>query len=271
MERVDNTMNFEDNAKLQKIEYGAYYRTNRTGEIIIPIENTDYHDKIYVISVFNNYFKDDGIKIENRVNADEYVSITSLQELQLVNLKNLIIDKDNKIIRLSPKEWNKIKYAIWEYQLEQLKRIYIENDENIRFSSWINRKYRISYLVKQNHRINIDNNGKLIILNKNIYWAEMGHNIGSELRKLRPVIIWKHCGDLGYIVIPITSSNKISKFRVPLTCLAGKYAVLEHMKYISFKRIKSPLISNMNGKEVKVSIEETEKIKEKLRDFLNLY
>ncbi len=55
--------------------------------------------------------------------------------------------------------------------------------------------------------LNVDN--EIIVKNKCVYWVELGHKIGSELRKERPAIIWKKFKDENrYFIIPITSSNK---------------------------------------------------------------
>ena len=42
-----------------------------------------------------------------------------------------------------------------------------------------------------------------------IYWVDLGYNIGSELRKLRPAILWRSASNKKmWTAIPLTSKHK---------------------------------------------------------------
>ncbi|MEE1315023.1 MAG: type II toxin-antitoxin system PemK/MazF family toxin [Faecalimonas sp.] len=84
-----------------------------------------------------------------------------------------------------------------------------------------------------------------------VYWANLGVNVGSELNKNRPVLIWKkRCSDKNeanhsFIVIPITSKQKSRKYymNVPID-INGKvcYLRIEDMRRINIRRISRPIL-----------------------------
>jgi len=86
-----------------------------------------------------------------------------------------------------------------------------------------------------------------------IYWASLGVNVGSELNKNRPVLIWKkHCNgaeekNYSYIVIPITSKEKKKQYymNVPLNINGRQsYLRIEDMRRINIKRITRPILDD---------------------------
>ena len=97
---------------------------------------------------------------------------------------------------------------------------------------------------------------KTDIYENGIYWASLGVNIGSELNKNRPVLIWKkRCSgnneeNFSYIVIPITSKEKNKRYymNVPID-INGKtsYLRIEDMHRINIKRISRPILDSSNA------------------------
>ena len=91
---------------------------------------------------------------------------------------------------------------------------------------------------------------KTTVYENGIYWVSMGVNVGSELNKNRPALIWKkRCAgtdesNYSYIIIPITSKGKNGKyyFNIPID-INGRpcYLRLEDMRRISIKRISRPI------------------------------
>lgn len=104
------------------------------------------------------------------------------------------------------------------------------------FLSWKYQKFLLNF-QPYSHKTTVYENG--------IYWASLGVNVGSELNKNRPVLIWKkRCNgadekDYSYIVIPITSKEKRKQYymNVPLN-INGKqsYLRIEDMRRINIKQ-----------------------------------
>ena len=64
----------------------------------------------------------------------------------------------------------------------------LNNDEGFRYLKWCKDKFLLN--LKDIDAENLKQN--------RIYWVNMGVNIGSELRKLRPVILWRATADKKY-------------------------------------------------------------------------
>jgi mRNA-degrading endonuclease toxin of MazEF toxin-antitoxin module len=115
------------------------------------------------------------------------------------------------------------------------------------FLSWKRQKLLLNYQTYQK---------KTDIYENGIYWASLGVNIGSELNKNRPVLIWKkRCSgnneeNFSYIVIPITSKEKNKRYymNVPID-INGKtsYLRIEDMHRINIKRISRPILDSSNA------------------------
>lgn len=80
-----------------------------------------------------------------------------------------------------------------------------------------------------------------------ICWVDFGQNIGSELRKLRPAILWRSSADKKmWTVIPLSSKcfNDKYYFHCDITGLSCSTAKLESMSNFSYKRIREPFFHN---------------------------
>ncbi len=80
-----------------------------------------------------------------------------------------------------------------------------------------------------------------------ICWVNFGQNIGSELRKLRPAILWRCSADKKmWTVIPLSSKcyNDKYYFHCDITNLPCSTAKLESMTNFSYKRIREPFFHN---------------------------
>lgn len=78
------------------------------------------------------------------------------------------------------------------------------------------------------------------------YNFNMGVNIGSELRKLRPVILWISTGDKKtWTMIPLTTKKRNDNyyFHYNLECLTEVSAKMENIMNYSYKRILAPYFS----------------------------
>lgn len=80
-----------------------------------------------------------------------------------------------------------------------------------------------------------------------ICWVNFGQNVGSELRKLRPAILWRSSSDKKmWTVIPLSSKCYEDKyyFHCDITALPYSTAKLESMTNFSYKRIREPFFYN---------------------------
>ena len=108
-----------------------------------------------------------------------------------------------------------------------------------------------------------------------IYYIETGENIGTELHKMRPAVIFKRCisnnpNDTSYIVLPITSKVTSSKypFNTPIL-VNGKinYVRINDIKRISIKRLIGPLYESGTNNICRLSKEEIEKLNEDFKNY----
>lgn len=112
------------------------------------------------------------------------------------------------------------------------------------FISWKHQKFLLNFQPYKRHTTVYENG---------IYWASLGVNVGSELNKNRPVLIWKkRCNgadekDYSYIVIPITSKKKRKHYymNVPIDINGSQsYLRIEDMRRINIKRITRPILTS---------------------------
>lgn len=105
---------------------------------------------------------------------------------------------------------------------------------------------------------NLSNKIKLELINKNnddttslkvgaIYWVDLGYNIGSELRKLRPAILWRSASNKKmWTAIPLTSKHKDDNYYFHYDLIDEKSgpARLENLINISSNIIREPYYIN---------------------------
>jgi mRNA interferase MazF len=101
------------------------------------------------------------------------------------------------------------------------------------FASWNNRKIDIN-----------DNGTNKYYHPRDIWWCSLGLNIGFEQdgkdqEFQRPVLILKGISDKTCLIIPLTTSLHVHKYRYPLGEVTGKKstAILSQMRVIDTKRL----------------------------------
>ena len=80
-----------------------------------------------------------------------------------------------------------------------------------------------------------------------ICWVDFGQSVGSELRKLRPAILWRSSSDKKmWTVIPLSSKcyNDKYYFHYDMSNLPRSTAKLESMANFSYTRIREPFFYN---------------------------
>lgn len=116
---------------------------------------------------------------------------------------------------------------------------------------------------------------KTTVYENGIYWVSLGVNVGSELNKNRPALIWKkRCNgknesDFSYIIIPITSKEKSKKYymNVPISINGRQcYLRIEDMRRINVRRISRPITDSQNN-IIFIETEKREEIIEAIQRF----
>lgn len=99
--------------------------------------------------------------------------------MQLIYIKG-------KFLKLNNKDFYCVLKLLKESLIQKLsKEIDYKNIEKIKYLKWCYDKLLLN-----------DNNSKTSILKPgSICWVDFGQNVGSELRKLRPAILWRSSAD----------------------------------------------------------------------------
>ena len=104
----------------------------------------------------------------------------------------------------------------------------------------------ISYIKWCKDKINQKDTEEANLIQNAIYWVNFGIGVGSELRKLRPAILWRSSSHKTmWTMIPLTTKrrNDMYDFHYDLECLTEGTAKVENMMNLSSKRILSPYFS----------------------------
>ena len=143
-----------------------------------------------------------------------------------------------KFLKLNNKDFSYVLKLLKESLIQKLsKKIDYKNIEKIKYLKWCYDKLLLN-----------DNNTKTSILKPgSICWVDFGQNVGSELRKLRPAILWRSSADKKmWTVIPLSSKcyNDKYYFHCDINGLPCSTAKLESMANFSYKRLREPFFHN---------------------------
>lgn len=177
----------------------------------------------------NNYIYIDSI--------NKFVDINDLQEYNRNDIKNLVYVK-GKFLKVNNENFSYILKLLKESLIKKLSNEINYNDiEKIKYLKWCYDKLLLN-----------DNNIKISNLNSNsICWVDFGQNVGSEIRKLRPAILWRSSSDKKmWTVIPLSSKcyNDKYYFHYDLEVLPHSTVKVEAMANFSYKRIREPFFYN---------------------------
>lgn len=129
----------------------------------------------------------------------------------------------------------------------------------------------ITYLKweKDKYILNSSDNQAFLSTKQNaIYWVNMGYGVGSEIRKIRPAIVWRITKDKRMAtLIPLTTKNHNDKsyFHYDLCEMKNCTAKIECMGNYSTKRIIAPYFKN--DTLIFVSKKETEDLKKIIKRY----
>ena len=145
------------------------------------------------------------------------------------------IYKDGKPLKISQKDFNCVLSESKQSLIEFLNNIKTDI-EGINYIKWCRDKYILN--EKEILDTNLRQNG--------IYWVNFGVGVGSELRKLRPAILWRSTKSKNlWTMIPLTTKKRNDNyyFHCDLECLAEGTAKIENMMNLSSKRVLAPYFS----------------------------
>lgn len=136
------------------------------------------------------------------------------------------------------------------------------------------------YITWFEHKSNLEFNRNIKrnpgIFKYGIYYAEIGENVGSELHKRRPVLIYKKCvsksnpNDSSFIVLPITSKPSSAKYSYnTLINVNGKdnWVKTNDIRRISLKRIVGPLYRSGTSSTIVLTRDEIKDVNDNFKKY----
>lgn len=153
------------------------------------------------------------------------------------NIKRCVYIK-GKPIKITNKEFNDILLKTKISFLNYVKDNTNNDPDGISYSKWC--KDKLELINK-----NIEDATSLKV--GAIYWVDLGYNIGSELRKLRPAILWRSASNKKmWTAIPLTSKHKCDNYYFHYDLFDENLgtARLENLINISSNRIREPYYIN---------------------------
>lgn len=240
---------------------------------------TNLAKKICLIPLEDNDGSNDAFKIQNLIKV---AYPKNMKEIQRSKIKSPLMIK-GKIAKVSYSEYiylSNIIIAVLSKKIENTyanlnaKRIFNHTKENYALT-----EDYYKYLTWFEHKTNLefDRNIKRNpgIIKYAIYYIEIGENIGSELHKLRPALIFKKCvssnpNDSSYIVLPVTSKASASKYwhNTPIT-INGKqnYIKINDIRRVSLKRIVGPLYKAGTSELIRLTNDEINLVNENFKKY----
>ncbi len=224
-----NKQNNKSTDNILKINYKQIYETKEKGII-------EWVLIIYDISA--NHYVGVPIYTEKRDNCvfcqsiNKYVDVNSIGDYNRSKMDKCIYIQ-GKPLKISEEEYiyllKIIKKSLISFLNEKIK----NNIDGISYIKWCRDKFIIN--LKEYDELELKQNA--------IYWVNFGIGVGSEMRKLRPAILWRPTGDKKlWTMIPLTTKRRNDNyyFHVDLECLAEGTAKIENMMNLSSKRILTP-------------------------------
>lgn len=205
---------YETNEKIDKEWVLIIYDISANHYVGIPVYSDENEGCIYCSSI------------------KKYVDVRKIADYNRSKM-NRCIYIQGKPIKLSNSDYNLILQECKNSLIKFLSK-YIKSDiEGISYIKWCRDKYIIN-------KKDVEENN---LVQNAIYWVDFGIGIGSELRKLRPAILWRSTRDKKiWTMIPLTTKRRSDKyyFHYDLECLNEGTAKIENMMNLSSKRILAP-------------------------------
>ena len=207
------------------------------------IENGVKKHIVIIFNISENHYVGVTVHVNNYDNLihlasiNRFVDIKSLQEYSKKFIVGLVYIK-GKFLKLNNTDFSHLLKLLKSSLIQNLyKKIDYKNIDQMKYLKWCYDK-----LILNGSNFNIP-----ILKPGSICWVDFGQNIGSELRKLRPAILWRSSADKRmWTVIPLSSKcyNDRYYFHCDIEGLSCSTAKLESMSNFSYKRIREPFFSN---------------------------
>ena len=168
---------------------------------------------------------------------NKYVVLDEITDYNRSNIKRCVYIK-GKPIKITNKEFDDILLKSKISFLNYVKDNTNNDPDGISYNKWCKDKLE---LIKKKD----DDTTSLKV--GAIYWVDLGYNIGSELRKLRPAILWRSASNKKmWTAIPLTSKHKDDNYYFHYDLLDEKLgtARIENLINISCNRIREPYYLN---------------------------
>jgi len=216
-----------------KINWKQIYEVNLNDNsqwILILYDISKNH---YVgVPVYNSYVKN-SILIES---INKYIILDEINDYNRSNIKRCIYIK-GKPIKIKDNEFNEILKKSKINFCNYIKNNTDNTPDGISYNKWCKDKLVLINRPEQNLKLKINA----------ICWVDLGYNIGNELRKLRPAILWRSSSDKKmWTVIPLTSKRKGDRyyFHYDMEDINLGTARVENLINISSNRIREPYFVN---------------------------
>lgn len=208
---------YETNEKVDKEWILILYSISANHYVGVPIYSKKRENYLYLESI------------------DKYADINHISDYNRTKINRCIYIK-GRPLKLNNKDYNLLIKNCKNSLLSFLNINIIEDIDGIAYLKWCKDKYIIS-----NKNIKTDK-----LKQGAIYWVYFGINVGSELRKLRPAILWRTTGDKKlWTMIPLTTKKRNDNyyFHYDVECLTEGTAKIENIMNLSYKRILAPYFS----------------------------
>lgn len=224
------------------------YKDNKQEPLCIYLCDTQAKSRILIVPLTE---KGNGNVYKLSV-TKQYASLDDYKEINTENISSVLY-LNSKPVRVPDSDL----YAIHHFILDDImKKICSDVHSNNVSHQLFETLYQFLKWKWQKLLLNVNEyQRKTKIYENGLYWASLGINVGSELNKSRPILIWKkRCNgeneeNYSYIVIPITSKDKSKKYymNVPID-INGRpcYLRIEDMRRINIKRITRPILNDNN-------------------------
>lgn len=257
------------------------YVINNNNFIGIYLCKTNSSKKVCIIPINlkKTYIKNDSV-----YELESYKMFAYPYDMLEIDYENIydILRIKGKVAKISYREYitlsnhiikkltSKIENTFLNFSQKRFETTNTENysitESYYKYLTWFERKSNLEFerSIKRNP----------IIKKYCLYYAEIGENIGSELHKMRPVLIFKclkssNPNNTSYMVIPVTSQSSAKySFNTPIV-VNGKinYVRTNDIRRISIKRIVSPLFKTGTNEIIKLTSEEIIHVKENFKNY----
>ena len=233
-----------------------------------------------------------GIEDQNRIHlriSDEISNVIFMDHLLEISTDDIISPwyVSGKLVTVSHEKisiiLNHLNHLFQESLTEDYSQIIFDNysicdsrftnvlfiETMINHMDWNNKKT----LLKFKSHVRVPN-----VMRYHVYMANLGSNIGSEINKLRPVLIWKqhknsdNPNESSFFVFPISSSKKMKKYYYNVEFnLNGNnnYILINDGRRISAKRIYSAYFT-ASSKVASIDYDTKEKVKQAISKYFDI-